>query len=29
MLKDGRVGFDGRAEELRTSKDEYLRAFLS
>jgi phospholipid/cholesterol/gamma-HCH transport system ATP-binding protein len=29
MLKDGHVAFDGPAAELRESKDEYLRAFLS
>jgi phospholipid/cholesterol/gamma-HCH transport system ATP-binding protein len=29
MLKDGRVHFEGQAEELRSTKDEYLRAFLS
>jgi phospholipid/cholesterol/gamma-HCH transport system ATP-binding protein len=29
MLKDGRVRFEGRIEELRATKDEYLRAFLS
>jgi ABC-type transporter Mla maintaining outer membrane lipid asymmetry ATPase subunit MlaF len=29
MLKDGHVVFQGRADELRASPDEYLRAFLS
>jgi phospholipid/cholesterol/gamma-HCH transport system ATP-binding protein len=29
MLKDGRVGFEGRADELRASSDTYLKAFLS
>jgi phospholipid/cholesterol/gamma-HCH transport system ATP-binding protein len=29
MLKDGRVSFEGRADEMRESEDEYLRAFLS
>jgi phospholipid/cholesterol/gamma-HCH transport system ATP-binding protein len=29
MLKDGGIGFQGHIEELRSSKDEYLRAFLS
>jgi phospholipid/cholesterol/gamma-HCH transport system ATP-binding protein len=29
MLKDGRVAFEGTAEALRQSMDEYLRAFLS
>ena len=29
MLKEGRVGFEGTASELRASKDPYLRAFLS
>ncbi len=29
MLKDGRIVFEGDAEALRTSKDEYLRKFLS
>ena len=29
MLKDGRVGFEGTAAELRASDDPYLRAFLS
>ena len=29
MLKDGRVHFEGLAEELRATSDEYLRAFLS
>jgi phospholipid/cholesterol/gamma-HCH transport system ATP-binding protein len=29
MLKDGRIAFQGSAEELRTSADGYLRAFLS
>ena len=29
MLKDGKVGFEGHADELRASEDEYLRAFLS
>jgi phospholipid/cholesterol/gamma-HCH transport system ATP-binding protein len=29
MLKDGRVAFEGQANELRGSGDEYLRAFLS
>ena len=29
MLKDGRVSFEGHAEELRTSTDSYLKTFLS
>ena len=29
MLKDGRVAFEGHAEELRTSNDPYLKTFLS
>lgn len=29
MLKDGRVAFEGPADELRASDDAYLRAFLS
>jgi phospholipid/cholesterol/gamma-HCH transport system ATP-binding protein len=29
MLKDGKIAFHGSAEELRTSSDGYLRAFLS
>jgi phospholipid/cholesterol/gamma-HCH transport system ATP-binding protein len=29
MLKEGRVGFEGRADELRASADSYLKAFLS
>jgi phospholipid/cholesterol/gamma-HCH transport system ATP-binding protein len=29
MLKDGRVAFEGHADELRASTDEYLRSFLS
>jgi phospholipid/cholesterol/gamma-HCH transport system ATP-binding protein len=29
MLKDGKIAFEGPADELRSSKDEYLRAFLS
>jgi hypothetical protein len=29
MLKDGRIAFEGRADELRASDDEYLRSFLS
>jgi phospholipid/cholesterol/gamma-HCH transport system ATP-binding protein len=29
MLRDGRIYFDGHAEELRTSKDPYLATFLS
>ena len=29
MLKDGRVVFEGRADELRGSHDDYLKAFLS
>jgi phospholipid/cholesterol/gamma-HCH transport system ATP-binding protein len=29
MLKDGRVAFEGHAEELRTSTDPYLKTFLS
>ena len=29
MLRDGLVAFEGTAAELRASKDEYLRAFLS
>ncbi len=29
MLKDGKIAFEGSAEALRQSTDEYLRAFLS
>jgi phospholipid/cholesterol/gamma-HCH transport system ATP-binding protein len=29
MLRDGRVYFEGHAEELRTSDDPYLKTFLS
>jgi phospholipid/cholesterol/gamma-HCH transport system ATP-binding protein len=29
MLKDGGIGFEGRADELRASTDPYLKAFLS
>jgi phospholipid/cholesterol/gamma-HCH transport system ATP-binding protein len=29
MLKDGKIAFEGHADELRESRDEYLRAFLS
>ena len=29
MLRDGRVAFEGTADELRASEDEYLRTFLS
>jgi ABC-type transporter Mla maintaining outer membrane lipid asymmetry ATPase subunit MlaF len=29
MLKDGRVAFEGAADELRHSDDPYLKAFLS
>jgi phospholipid/cholesterol/gamma-HCH transport system ATP-binding protein len=29
MLKDGRIHFEGHAAELRSSNDQYLRAFLS
>jgi phospholipid/cholesterol/gamma-HCH transport system ATP-binding protein len=29
MLRDGLVAFEGNAEELRTSEDQYLQAFLS
>ncbi|MGE0043195.1 MAG: ABC transporter ATP-binding protein [Vicinamibacterales bacterium] len=29
MLRDGKIAFEGSAHELRTSKDPYLRAFLS
>ncbi len=29
MLRDGRVAFEGHAEELRTSGDPYLKTFLS
>jgi phospholipid/cholesterol/gamma-HCH transport system ATP-binding protein len=29
MLKDGRIAFEGTAEELRASTDPYLKAFLS
>jgi phospholipid/cholesterol/gamma-HCH transport system ATP-binding protein len=29
MLKDGRIYFEGHADELRTSKDPYLATFLS
>jgi len=29
MLRDGRVAFEGRADEFRLSRDPYLRAFLS
>jgi hypothetical protein len=28
MLKDGRIAFEGTAEELRGSTDAYLKAFL-
>jgi len=28
MLKDGKIAFEGQADELRHSTDEYLRAFL-
>jgi phospholipid/cholesterol/gamma-HCH transport system ATP-binding protein len=29
MLRDGKIAFEGSADELRTSDDPYLRAFLS
>ena len=29
MLRDGLIAFEGDAEALRNSKDEYLRTFLS
>ncbi len=29
MLKNGRVAFEGSADELHASDDEYLKAFLS
>jgi phospholipid/cholesterol/gamma-HCH transport system ATP-binding protein len=29
MLKEGRIAFEGTADELRASTDEYLKAFLS
>ena len=29
MLKDGRVAFEGSAEELQQASDDYLRAFVS
>lgn len=29
MLRDGRIAFDGTADELHAANDEYLRAFLS
>jgi ABC-type transporter Mla maintaining outer membrane lipid asymmetry ATPase subunit MlaF len=29
MLKDGGIGFEGTAAELRASTDPYLRTFLS
>jgi phospholipid/cholesterol/gamma-HCH transport system ATP-binding protein len=29
MLKEGKIAFEGPAEELRQSKDEYLQSFLS
>jgi phospholipid/cholesterol/gamma-HCH transport system ATP-binding protein len=29
MLRDGRIAFEGHAEELRTSNDPYLKTFLS
>src|SRR5439155_8825416 len=29
MLKDGRIAFEGAADELRSSDDEYLKAFRS
>jgi phospholipid/cholesterol/gamma-HCH transport system ATP-binding protein len=29
MLREGRVAFEGTADELRASEDEYLRTFLS
>jgi len=29
MLKNGKIAFEGQAEELRHSEDDYLRAFLS
>ena len=29
MIREGRVAFEGTAEDLRRSKDEYLRTFLS
>ena len=29
MIREGRVAFEGHASDLRTSKDPYLKAFLS
>jgi hypothetical protein len=29
MLRDGRVAFEGNADTLRQSTDDYIRAFLS
>jgi ABC-type transporter Mla maintaining outer membrane lipid asymmetry ATPase subunit MlaF len=29
MLKDGKIAFEGPAEQLRASDDQYLKAFLS
>jgi phospholipid/cholesterol/gamma-HCH transport system ATP-binding protein len=29
MLREGLISFEGTAQELRASKDEYIRAFLS
>jgi ABC-type transporter Mla maintaining outer membrane lipid asymmetry ATPase subunit MlaF len=29
MLRDGRIAFEGNAAEIRSSRDPYLRAFLS
>jgi phospholipid/cholesterol/gamma-HCH transport system ATP-binding protein len=29
MLRDGRVAFEGNADELRATSDHYLRSFLS
>jgi ABC-type transporter Mla maintaining outer membrane lipid asymmetry ATPase subunit MlaF len=29
MLKDGVIAFEGNAAELRATRDQYLRAFLS
>ena len=29
MLRDARIVFEGSADELRQSRDQYLKAFLS
>ena len=29
MLKDGKIAFEGSADELRASHDPYLQSFLS